>query len=74
MEVVLIGCLGKNCKDKGGMGFRNLYAFNLAMLGKQGWKLVANPDALVSKNFKAKYYPRGIFYLIVQGVFNYGGR
>lgn len=28
------------CKSIGGMGFRQLHAFNLAMLGKQAWKLV----------------------------------
>ncbi|MCH80906.1 replication protein A 70 kDa dna-binding subunit, partial [Trifolium medium] len=33
-------------KNNGGMGFKNLSAFNLAMLGKQGWKLQSNPDSL----------------------------
>jgi hypothetical protein len=32
------------------------------MLGKQGWKLLTNLDAMVSKNFKAKYYPNGDFW------------
>ncbi|CAN1121541.1 Uncharacterized mitochondrial protein AtMg00310 [Linum perenne] len=41
------------------MGFRDLHGFNLALLGKQGWNLLTNPDALVSKIFKAKYYPKG---------------
>lgn len=39
----------------GGMGFKNLHAFNLAMLGKQGWRLMSNPDALVSK-FKSRIF------------------
>lgn len=39
------------------MGFKDLAAFNVAMLGKQGWQLQTKPDSLVSKNFKARYYP-----------------
>ncbi|KAL8488777.1 hypothetical protein ACS0TY_024907 [Phlomoides rotata] len=48
-------------KDKGGMGFQNLHLFNLAMLGKIGWKCFSNPNAQISKIFKAKYYPQGNF-------------
>ena len=35
--------------------------FKLAMLGKQGWKLSTNPDAMVPKVLKAKYYQNGGF-------------
>lgn len=31
---------------------------NLAMLGKQRWRLITYLDALISHIFKAKYYPR----------------
>jgi len=34
-------------KTNGGMGFKDLSAFNLAMLGKQGWKFLTEPDSLV---------------------------
>ena len=49
------------CKSKlnGGMGFRNLQAFNLAMLAKQGLRLISNPNSLVAQLYKAKYYPHG---------------
>ncbi|KAM6590275.1 uncharacterized mitochondrial protein AtMg00310-like [Cannabis sativa] len=46
-------------KAKGGMGFRNLRDFNLAMLGKQGWRLLFRHESLASKVFKARYYPNG---------------
>ncbi|CAN1794473.1 Putative ribonuclease H protein At1g65750 [Linum perenne] len=45
-------------KRDGGIGFKDLHAFNLAMVGKQGWKLMTNKDALVTKIFKAKYFPK----------------
>jgi hypothetical protein len=44
-------------KEHGGMGFRHFYGFNLAMLGKQGWNLLTNHDTILSRVFKAKYYP-----------------
>ena len=46
-------------KLEGGMGFRNLQAFNLVMLAKQGWRLVTNKSSLVARIYKAKYYPNG---------------
>ena len=44
-------------KEAGGIGFRDLHTFNMAMLAKQGWKLLHHPDALVAKILKARYYP-----------------
>jgi hypothetical protein len=44
-------------KGKGGLGFRDLEWFNLALLAKQGWMLLQNPDSLASKILKEKYYP-----------------
>lgn len=48
-------------KTGGGMGFRDFRDFNLAMLGKQGWRLFKNTDSLVSKVFKARYFTKGNF-------------
>lgn len=44
-------------KSKGGLGFRDLHGFNLALLAKQCWSLITRPNSLVSKVLKARYYP-----------------
>ncbi|XP_031124288.1 uncharacterized protein LOC116026999 [Ipomoea triloba] len=51
------------CKPKsvGGMGFRAVREMNVAMLGKQGWKFLFNPNALVTRVFKARYFPHCSF-------------
>ncbi|XP_074376887.1 putative mitochondrial protein AtMg00310 [Apium graveolens] len=43
-------------KPSGGLGFQNLYGFNLALLGKQCWNMIENPHLLVSRIFKARYF------------------
>lgn len=45
-------------KRFGGMGFRKLREYNVSMLGKQLWRLVVNPNALVSRVYKARYFPQ----------------
>ena len=47
--------------QEGGMGFRELSDFNLAMLAKQGWRMHRDHDSLLSKCFKARYFPRSTF-------------
>ena len=48
-------------KNKRGIGFRNLQAFNLAMLAKQAWRILSNPDSLVARVLKARYFLTGDF-------------
>lgn len=51
------------CKPKsiGGLGFRKLHDFNLALLGKQAWRLLNNEESLVTKIFKARYFSKCSF-------------
>ena len=44
-------------KSNGGMGFKKLKQFNLALLTKQGWKLQTDHTSLVYRVLKAKYFP-----------------
>ena len=51
------------CKPKthGGLGFKKLHQFNIAMLGKEGWRLLTNLNSHVARLFKARYYPKTAF-------------
>src|SRR4051812_1351825 len=46
-------------KNQGGMGFRDIHCFNLALLAKQAWHLLDNPDSLCASILREKYYPDG---------------
>lgn len=46
------------CKPKvcDGLGFKDLEAFNLAMLGKQMWRMLTHKESLMTKIFKSRYF------------------
>ncbi|KAK5795032.1 hypothetical protein PVK06_036286 [Gossypium arboreum] len=48
-------------KVEGGLRYRNLTKFNLALLAKQGWRLIDNPTSLLARTLKAKYHPNSDF-------------
>jgi len=48
-------------KFMGGMGFRDMKIFNQAMLAKQGWRLIIEPDSLCAKVLKGRYHPKCSF-------------
>ena len=45
-------------RKDGGLGFKDLATFNAALLGKQVWRLLTQPNLLVSRVLKDKYHPR----------------
>jgi hypothetical protein len=42
-------------KVEGGLGFRKMHDFNLALIAKLGWKLLSNSDCLWVKQLQKKY-------------------
>ena len=49
------------------MGFLSLYDFNMALLAKQGWKLITNPNSFMTRLLKSRYYPLGTFLSTTRG-------
>lgn len=45
-------------KEIGGLGFKELRAFNDALLAKQLWRVETEPNLLMSRVMWAKYFPR----------------
>lgn len=46
-------------KKRGGVSCRDIPCFNLAMLAKQVWRLLCEPDSLCARVLRARYFPSG---------------
>ncbi|XP_026458663.1 uncharacterized protein LOC113359205 [Papaver somniferum] len=44
-------------KDLGGLGFRNMEYFSIAMISKIAWRLIEEPNSLLRSIMKASHYP-----------------
>ena len=49
-------------RNSGRLGFKDLGAFNTVLLGKQVWRLLTQPNLLVSKVLKTKYHPKDFIF------------
>ncbi|KAM1019438.1 hypothetical protein ACFX13_041524 [Malus domestica] len=47
-------------KSSGGLGFRSLHDFNVALLSKQYWQIINNPTAFWARILCGRYFPRGL--------------
>ncbi|KAF5458601.1 hypothetical protein F2P56_022622 [Juglans regia] len=59
----------KLCQKKmhGGLGFKDLKIFNLALLAKQGWRLLQDDSSLLHRLQKVKYFPHSSFMIASLG-------
>lgn len=48
-------------KKEGGLGFRNLHKFNIALLAKQAWRILNNPNGLLARLYRGMYHPNASF-------------
>ncbi|GMP49534.1 hypothetical protein CsSME_00016480 [Camellia sinensis var. sinensis] len=54
-------------KFQGGLGFRDFNMFNLALLARQGWRLLKYPQSFSTHILKGMYFPHSSFMYASKG-------
>lgn len=54
-------------KRSGGLGFRDFKIFNLALLARQGWRLLSECNSFWAKVAKSIYFPNSLFLYAKKG-------
>lgn len=54
-------------KHHRGLGFKDMASFNMALLAKQGWRLLSKPNSLLARVLKGKYFYCSSFLQAAQG-------
>lgn len=59
----IYGAADSSCDvfGKGGMGFRDLSCFKIALLARQGWRIMTHPDAFLVRILQGRNFPNSDF-------------
>ena len=61
-------------KKLGGLGFRDLMGFHMAMLAKISWKVLRKPESMLGMVLLNKYFPTHHSWRRVNKISHHGGR
>ncbi|XP_010425346.1 PREDICTED: uncharacterized protein LOC104710431 [Camelina sativa] len=54
-------------KQEGGLGFKDIEAFKIALLGKQLWRMLTKPNTLMARVFKSRFSVRDLMVVSRKG-------